>query len=163
MTRISLHISYGEATRSQTAVRLGIDNTPNAAQLTAMRAVAAACFEPARVHFGVPIGVSSFYRCPELNRAIGGSRNSQHKKGEAVDLDADLYGGLTNRELFDWLRAHVPFDQLIWEFGTAENPAWVHVSYRVTDTRGQILVARRINGKTQYLPWQDPSPLPPAA
>jgi hypothetical protein len=162
--RISAHITYAEATKSQTAERLGIDNTPNAAQLVAMQRVAEMCFEPLRAQFGVPIGITSFFRCPALNTAIGGSSKSQHRFGEAIDLDADVFGGLTNKDAFDWLRANVVFDQLIWEFGTDESPAWVHVSYSGPEGRKQVLRAVRTpETGTQYLPWHDPSPLPPAA
>lgn len=148
--RISDHITYREATRSQTAERMGIDNTPDAAALARMADVADACFEPLRQHFGVPIGVSSFYRSPTLNAAIGGSRSSDHCLGAAIDLDAIPGTGVTNSALFWWLRQHVSFDQLIWEFGDDTEPAWVHVSYRAMANRGQVLRARREAGATRY-------------
>lgn len=147
---ISPHLSLREATRSQTAERQGIDNTPDAAAVANMRRVAAACFEPARLHFGVPIGVSSFYRSPVLNAAIGGAASSDHCLGRAIDLDAIPGTGLTNAALFTWLRAHVPFDQLIWEFGDDADPAWVHVSFREGANRGQVLRARRQGSRTVY-------------
>ena len=147
---ISEHVSLHEATRSQTATRLGIANEPGPDMLVPMQAVAEYCFEPARRHFGRAIYVSSFYRSPELNKAIGGSPTSDHCLGRAMDLDADTYGGLTNAQLFDWLRANVPFDQLIWEFGDDANPAWVHVSYRGPSNRGLVLRARLVGGKTTY-------------
>lgn len=139
---ISAHISLREATASQTATRLGIPNTPPASVLDAMRTVAEACFEPARAHFGKAILVSSFYRSPALNAAIGGSPTSDHCLGRAIDLDSD---DPSNLDLFNWLRENVPFDQLINEFPDEHgNPDWVHISYRSPSTnRQQVLRARR--------------------
>lgn len=108
-----------------------------------MRLVAEKCFQPLREHFDRPIGISSFYRSPELNKAIGGSKTSDHCKGRAIDIDADIYGGITNKEIFDWLRENVEFDQLISEYGTEDNPAWVHVSYREGENRGMVLRATK--------------------
>ena len=150
MSKISKHISYEEATYSTTANRRGIDNTPGDEELASMICAAERIFEPVREHFGVPIGVTSFYRSEALNRAVGGSRTSSHIKGEAMDLDADLYGGLTNREIFDYIKCNLEFDQLIWEFGNDENPAWVHVSYSSMSNRGEVLKASKVNGRTVY-------------
>lgn len=155
--RISPHLTYREATASQLAERRGIRNEPSADDLAAMHLVAAQCFEPAREHFGVPIGVSSFFRCPTLNRVIGGSPTSDHQYGRAIDVDADIHGGLTNAALFDWLAGHVPFDQLIWELGTEANPAWVHISYRATGNRHQVLRAIRGPLGVRYQPFSRPS------
>lgn len=151
--RISAHISYREATQSQTAVRRGIKNIPSPDTLERMKVVALACFEPVRVHFGVPIFISSFYRSSALNKAIGGAKSSQHVTGEAIDLDADVWGGVTNAQLFDYIRRSVTFDQLIWEYGSLSNPEWVHVSYRAGNNRASVLRAVRRHGKTSYLPW----------
>lgn len=140
--RISKHISYAEGVKSNTAKRKGIDNTPPLQVLMNMKLVAEECFEPLRRKHGKPIGISSFYRSPELNTAIGGSKTSDHCKGCAIDIDADIYNnGITNKEIFEWLRANVEFDQLIWEYGTDDNPAWVHVSYRARGNRGQVMRA----------------------
>ena len=87
-------------------------------------------FQPLRDHFGVPLYISSGFRCKELNKAIGGSKYSQHKSGQALDIDADVYGRVTNRELFRFIKENLTFDQLIWEFGDDESPDWVHVSYK---------------------------------
>lgn len=144
---ISKYISYKEATKSQTATRLGIDNKPTEDHLAAMKHVAREVFDKVRAHFGVPLGVSSFYRGPELNKAIGGSKTSQHMKGEAIDIDADMYGGVTNKEIFDYIKDNLTFDQLINEF----NYSWVHVSLRRDGkNRGQVLEAYSENGKTKY-------------
>jgi zinc D-Ala-D-Ala carboxypeptidase len=128
--RISKNISYKEATKSNTALRHGIDNNPNGLQLKRMVATANAVFQPVREYYGVPIAITSFYRSPELNRKIGGSSSSQHCKGEAIDMDADVYGDLTNKDIFYYIKNNLEFDQLIWEFGDDDQPAWVHVSYR---------------------------------
>lgn len=148
---ISDHISLKEATRSQTATRRGINNQPTEAHHCAMKDTAVCVFEPVRKHFGKPLYISSFYRSEALNEAIGGSKTSQHSKGEAIDIDADVYGGVTNAEVFNYLKDNVDFDQLIWEFGDDNQPDWVHVSYNTTGKcRGQILKAVKVNGKTQY-------------
>ena len=151
MTRISDHLSLTEITKSQTATRLGIDNNPTASHLAALRAIAENLFEPIRKHFGVAIGVSSGYRSKSLNDAIGGSSRSQHCHGQALDIDADIYGRITNGELFRYIRHGLDFDQLIWEFGDDNDPAWVHVSF-VDDgsNRGEVLRAYRENGRVKY-------------
>ena len=128
--KISKNISLEEAIKSQTAIRKGIDNTPPKDIIPNMVLVANNCFEPLREWYGKPIGIGSFYRSVALNRAIKGSPRSQHCKGQAIDIDADMYhNGITNKMIYDWLRLNVDFDQLIWEFGDHKNPAWVHVSY----------------------------------
>ena len=147
---VSKNISYKEATHSKTAKRLGIDNTPNAEQFSNMVYVAEGIFQPLREHFGVPIYISSFFRSEALNTAIRGSASSTHKKGEAMDLDADVYGKITNAQIFHYIKDNLEFDQLIWEFGTEDNPAWVHVSLSKRNNRNQILKAYRVDGKTKY-------------
>ena len=128
--KISNHITLAEATKSQTAIRKGIDNTPPKEVIPNMIAVAEKCFEPLRVWHGKPIGISSFYRSPALNRSVKGSPRSQHCKGQAIDIDADIFdNGLTNKQIYNWLVNNVDFDQIIWEYGTDDNPAWVHISY----------------------------------
>jgi len=154
--RISPRITYQEATASQTAVRRGLDNTPPPEALEAMRRVAAACYEPACEAFGVRLPVSSFYRSAEVNRAVGGARKSQHVLGEAMDVDADALPpehGVTNAALFWWLAEHVEFDQLIWEFGGTENPAWVHMSYTTRyPNRREMLRIWKEGGRTRREP-----------
>ena len=149
---ISKHISEKEATKSVTALRLGIDNTPDGDTLNNMRLVAEKVFEPLRDWVGGAIKINSFYRSPALNEAIGGSTRSQHCKGQAIDID-DIYGHKTNKEMFDWIRDNIDFDQMIWEFGdTTENPDWVHISYVSADkNRNRILKAVRDDGKTKYI------------
>lgn len=147
---VSKNISYKEATHSTTAKRLGIDNTPDAEQFSNMIYVAENVFQPIREHFGVPIYVSSFFRSEALNKAIRGSASSTHMKGEAMDLDADVYGGVTNADIFHYIKDNLEFDQLIWEFGTDEEPSWVHVSLSKRTNRNQVLKAYKVNGKTKY-------------
>lgn len=151
MDKISEHISYAEATKSQTAIRHGIDNTPNEKQLEAMRKVAENCFEPLREYHGMPIAITSFFRSPEVNEKIGGSNTSQHCTGQAMDIDADVFdNGITNKEIFEWLRANVTYDQLISEYPDEDgNPRWVHISF-IDNNRGEVLVAEKVNGKTKY-------------
>lgn len=150
MKKISQHISYKEATRSVTAMRLGIDNTPNEYQLQNMELIAEKIFEPLRQKVGGPIKINSFFRCEDLNKAIGGSSSSQHCQGRAIDLD-DTYGFMTNAEMYNYIKEKLDFDQIIWEFGTDENPDWVHVSYVDADSnRKRCLKAYKDNGKTAY-------------
>jgi len=148
--KISKHISYKEATFSQTATRKSIDNTPSADVIERMKAVAENIFEPLRAHVGGPIKINSFYRSIALNVAIGGAKSSQHTRGEAIDID-DTFGHMSNKEMFAFIKDELDFDQLIWEFGDDENPAWVHVSYASPkNNRRRILKAERKNGKTTY-------------
>lgn len=148
--RISEHVSYREAIKSNTATRRGIDNTPSDYEITNMVGVAENIFEPLRKWVGGPIKITSMYRCEELNRAIGGSSRSQHCEGRAMDLD-DTFGYKTNAEMFEYIRENLSFDQLIWEFGDDNNPDWIHVSYISHDeNRNRVMCAEKINGKTQY-------------
>mgnify|MGYP003154385153 FL=1 len=147
---ISKHISYKEGAYSNTAIRRGIDNNPDPKQLQNMKLVAEKVFEPLREHVGKPIKINSFFRCPELNKAIGGSSKSQHCNGQAMDID-DTYGNMSNADMYEWIKENLDFDQMIWEFGSDENPAWVHVSYVSSAlNRNRCLKAYKDNGKTKY-------------
>jgi len=149
--KISQHISYKEGIKSNTALRMGIDNIPSAYDKQNMEIVAEKIFEPLREWVGGPIRINSFYRCEDLNTAIGGSSSSQHCQGRAIDLD-DTFGHKTNAEMFEYIRKNLSFDQLIWEFGDDNNPAWVHVSYVSQDqNRTRAMKAKKVNGKTTYL------------
>ena len=148
--KISKHISYKEAIKSNTALRLNLDNTPGDYETTNMVNIATHIFEPLREYVGGPIKINSMYRSQELNQAIGGSKSSQHCEGRAIDLD-DTFGHKTNAEMFNYIKENLNFDQMIWEFGNKKNPAWVHVSYVSEDqNRNRILIAEKINGKTNY-------------
>ena len=147
---ISNHISYKEGVYSRTALRRGIKNNPNAEQMENMIAIAEEVFEPLRTWVGGPIKINSFFRSPELNKAIGGSTKSQHCHGQAIDLD-DTFGRATNAEMFEFIKEHLDFDQIIWEFGDDTNPDWVHVSYVSPEqNRNRCLKAYKENGKTNY-------------
>jgi len=135
MENISKHITFKEATVTNS----GILNLPNEKQLIAMKILAKEVFEPLREHFATPIKINSMFRSAMVNKAIGGSETSQHcaNNGAAVDLDG--LGTLTNKMIFDYIKDNLEFDQLIWEAGTDENPNWVHVSYKLTKNRKQVL------------------------
>jgi len=150
MKNISTHISYKEAIYSDTAIRLDIKNEPSDYEISNMVNLANNIFEPLREFVGGAIKITSMFRCNELNVAIGGSKRSQHREGRAMDID-DVFGYKTNAEMFNFIRENLNFDQLVWEFGTDENPNWVHVSY-VSDeeNRNRCLKAERVNGKTVY-------------
>ncbi len=150
MNRISKHITYKEATRSVTALRLGIENKPSEYELQNMELIAEKVFEPLREAVNGPIKINSFYRSEELNKAIGGSSRSQHCQGRAIDID-DFYGYVSNAYMYYYIKDNLDFDQLIWEFGTDTNPDWVHVSYVDGDSnRKRCLLAYKEDGKTKY-------------
>ena len=149
--KLSTHLDLSEVIRSDSAKRNGISNMPTEEHIANFMLLAEKIFEPIREHFGVPIRISSGYRSKELNAKIGGSASSQHCKGQAVDIDMDGTS-LTNKQVFDYIKDNLPFDQLIWEFGNEDNPDWVHVSY-VPNGRKQILKAFKMNGTTKYFPY----------
>jgi len=148
---ISKHVSYKEGTFSATATRLGFDNIPNDEQLDNMELIAKKVFEPLREWVGGPIKINSFFRCPDLNKAIGGSSKSQHCQGQAIDID-DTYKVVANSDMYDYIKNNLDFDQLIWEFGDDDNPNWVHVSYvSEEDNRNRCLKAYREQGRSKYM------------
>lgn len=148
---ISKHVSKKEGTFSNTATRKGIDNTPGSEELQNMELIAEKIFEPLRKAANGPIKINSFYRSVELNKAIGGSSKSQHCQGRAIDID-DVHGYMSNKEMYNYIKNNLDFDQLIWEFGTEDNPDWVHVSYvDVDNNRRRCLQAYKDkNNKTKY-------------
>lgn len=148
---ISEHISEKEATKSITAIRLGIANSPNGTALANMKVLAEKIFEPLRKFVGGPIKINSMFRSEALNKALGGSNRSQHCQGNAMDLD-DIYGHKTNKEMFEFVKENLDFDQMIFEFGNEENPDWLHISYVDKEkNRNKILKAVRDKGKTIYI------------
>jgi hypothetical protein len=153
--KLSEHLDLSEVTRSDSAKRKGISNEPTPEHLENFKKLAENIFEPIRKHFGVPIYLSSGYRSKALNAAIGGSATSQHCTGEAIDIDMDgSANGVTNKMVFDYIKANLNFDQLIFEFGTKDAPDWVHVSYESTGKqRKQVLRAVKAGGKTSYQPY----------
>jgi zinc D-Ala-D-Ala carboxypeptidase len=152
--QLSKHLSLAEVTRSDSAKRKGISNQPTPEHIENFKKLAANIFEPIREHFKVPILISSGYRSKDLNTAIGGSLTSQHCQGEAIDIDMDGAGTISNADVFKYIKENLNFDQLIWEFGDLDNPDWVHVSYESTGKqRKQILRALKLQGKTVYKPY----------
>jgi hypothetical protein len=153
MENISKHISYTEATKSLTAIRYNIKNTPNEQQLANMLLLAEKVYEPLRSGLGdIPIRIASFFRCKDLNDMVGGAINSQHMaiKGAAMDIDNDGHEP-SNRTIFFYIKDNIEFDQLIWESGDNENPDWVHVSFNKDKNRNQVL--RFKNNK--YIPYEN--------
>jgi hypothetical protein len=151
---LSNHVSLAEFCHSDTAKRRGIDNSiKDPAHLASAKLLCEKVFEPIREHFGVPIHISSGYRSAALNRAVKGSSSSQHCRAEAMDIDADRYGKVTNKEIFDYIREHLDWDQMIWEFGNDSQPDWVHVSYKATGNRRQILKAIKEGASTEYVKY----------
>ena len=150
MVRLSKNFSLQEYTKSQTATRQGLDNTPGEEHMASAEALFQKVVQPVRENFGVTV-INSGYRGPALNEAVGGSSNSQHCKGEAVDIECP---GTGNYDVAKWIEETLEFDQLILEFYTPGIPdsGWVHVSYKSEGNRKQSLTAMKENGKTVYKP-----------
>lgn len=147
--RLSKNFTLQEFTKSQTALRQGIDNTPDGEHLEAAKALFENVVQPIRDNFG-PTVINSGYRGPALNEAVGGSSRSQHCKGEAVDIECP---GVPNADIAQWIVDNLDFDQVILEFYTPGIPdsGWVHVSYKADgDNRKSILTAMKEDGKTVY-------------
>ena len=150
--QLSEHFNLKEFTKSETAIRKRIDNTPNSEHAQNLKNVCEKILEPVRNHFQKPVRINSGYRGPALNSAVGGSSKSQHCNGEAVDFEID---GLANPELAKWVAANCEFDQIILEFYDPKegpNSGWVHASYSAGKNRKQKLTAVTENGKTVYKP-----------
>ena len=145
---LSNNFTLAEFTKSQTATRKGIDNTPQGEHLDNATELFENVVQPIRDNFGVTV-INSGYRSPELNEAVGGSSKSQHCQGQAVDIECP---GTDNLELAQWIVCYMPFDQVILEFYTPGIPdsGWVHVSYNAEGGRGSILTALKEDGKTVY-------------
>lgn len=154
--KLSEHLDLSEVIRSESAKRNGISNMPTPEHIENFKLLAEKVFEPIRNNFRCPIHISSGYRSKELNTLVGGSATSQHCTAEAIDVDMDgSPNGVTNKMVFDFIKANLEFDQLIWEFGTDANPDWVHVSYESTGKqRKQVLKAKKVSGKTVYEPYK---------
>ena len=144
--KLSEHLSLSEVIRSESAKRNGISNMPTPEHIDNFKILATKVFEPIREHFGVPIRISSGYRSKELNKCVGGSTTSQHSSGEAIDIDQD-YTTITNKQVFDYIKDNLTFDQLINEF----DYSWVHVSYKANGKqRGEVLEAYKVGKATKY-------------
>lgn len=154
--KLSNYLSLAEVTRSDTAKRKGISNEPTEEHLENLKTIAVDVFDKVREYFGVPIFVSSGYRSTALNKAIGGSKTSDHNLGRALDLDQDGHGnGVRNKDVFNFIKDNLEFDQLIFEHRRADGDCdWVHVGYRKGENRKQVLEAYRVGGKTKYKPYK---------
>jgi len=146
---LSKNFTLTEYTKSQSALRQGIDNTPGDEHLASAKLLFEKVVQPVRDHFG-PTVINSGYRGPALNAAVGGSSSSQHCKGEAVDIECP---GVPNYDVAKWIEDTLDFDQLILEFYTPGIPdsGWVHVSYKSEGNRKSVLTAMKQDGKTVYL------------
>ena len=153
--KLSKNLSLDEVIYSQTALRRDIDNTPTEEHIENLKYVAEKIFQPIREHFGVPIYVSSGYRSNDLNEAIGGSPRSFHSHGMALDLDQDGRNkGVSNSDVFYFIKDNLPFTELIWEFGDENNPNWVHVAIASgREDEKNIKIAQKVNNQTIYSKW----------
>ena len=149
--KLSPNFSLNELTKSQTAERKGIDNTPSAEHQENLKSLCTHVLQPVRDHFGQVVSVSSGYRSPELCTAIGSKITSQHAKGEAADFEIF---GVSNKELADYINETLDYDQLILEYWKESDPnsGWVHCSYSENQKRRQYLKAFKSNGSTKYEP-----------
>jgi len=151
--KLTAHFDLSEFTRSESAKREGLDNTPTPEHLENIKILCEKVLEPIRLRFG-SINISSGYRGKLLNHFIGGAVNSDHCVGRAADIDMDDVGtGVTNTEIFNYIKDNLDYDQLIWEFGDKVKPDWVHVGYRLGANRKETLRATKVNGKSHYAPY----------
>jgi hypothetical protein len=146
--KLSTNFSLSELTKSEAATRLGLDNTPALQIIENLEALVQNILQPVRDKFG-PVVVTSGYRSPEVNKAIGGSTTSDHCKGQAADFEVL---GKDNRELAIWIAENMQFTQLILEFYKPGVPdsGWVHCSFDPGNLKRQVLTAEKVNGKTVY-------------
>ena len=147
---LSANFTLKELTKSDTATRLGLDNTPDAQALENLKILCEKVLQPVREHFGKSVTVNSGYRSPESNAAVGGSKTSDHCKGMAADIEI---AGVANADLAQWIMDNLEYTQLILEFYTSGIPdsGWVHVSYDPNNLKKQELTATKVAGKTTYL------------
>lgn len=147
---ISKYVSEKEAYGSETAIKHGISNSATEVQRKNVVRTAK-MFDVIREHFGCPISIHSFFRCQKLNKLVGGSKTSQHTKGEALDLSARRYGGTTNREVFEFVKEYINFDQMIYEKPNEKGEAsWIHISYKHKGNRREVLV---YTNEGKYIPY----------
>jgi hypothetical protein len=147
---LTKNFTLSEMTKSETALRHGMDNTPDQTVISNMQALAVHVLQPVRDHYGRGVKVNSGFRSPDVNARVGGSRTSDHTRGMAADIEIP---GVPNAELAEWIRGNLPFTQLILEFYTRGVPdsGWVHVSYDPANLKKQALTAVKQDGKTVYL------------
>ena len=147
---LSANFTLKELTKSDTATRLGLDNTPDDEALENLKTLCEMVLQPVREHYGKSVSVNSAYRSPESNAAVGGSKTSDHCKGMAADIEIV---GVANADLAQWIMDNLDYTQLILEFYTPGIPdsGWVHVSYDPNNLKKQELTATKVAGKTTYL------------
>jgi hypothetical protein len=151
MTQLTKNFSLAELTKSETALRFDMDNTPGAVEIANLTELAGKVLQPVRDHFGKGVKVNSGFRHPDVNAKVGGSKTSDHCKGQAADIEIP---GVPNAELAEWIKDNLEFRQLILEFYTPGIPdsGWVHVSFVDGDNKKQVMTATKKDGKTVYLP-----------
>jgi hypothetical protein len=147
---LSPNFTLAEMTKSETALRHGMDNEPGEQEIAALKLLCEKVLQPVRDHYGKGVKVNSGFRHPEVNAKVGGSKTSDHCRGQAADIEIP---GVANAELAEWIRDNLEFRQLILEFYTPGIPdsGWVHVSYVAEDNKKQVLTATKKDGKTVYL------------
>lgn len=148
---LTQNFTLSEMTKSETALRHGMDNTPGEVEIDNLKMLAEKVLQPVRDHYARGVKVNSGYRSPDVNAKVGGSRTSDHCRGMAADIEIP---GVPNHELAEWIAKNLPFTQVILEFYTRGVPdsGWVHVSYDPANLKKQTLTAVKENGKTVYLP-----------
>ena len=147
---LSSNFTLKELTVSETALRKGLDNIPDAQAISNLKTLVETILQPVRDHYGKSVRVNSGYRSPEVNASVGGSKTSDHCKGQAADIEID---GVANGDLAKYIVDNFKFTQVILEFYTLGQPnsGWVHVSYDADNLKCQVLTATKQNGKTVYL------------
>ena len=148
--KLTPNFTLSEMTKSDTALRLDMDNTPNAVQMENLKTLCEKILQPVRDHFGKGVKVNSGFRHPQVNAAVGGSKTSDHCKGMAADIEIP---GVANGDLAQWIVDNLEFRQVILEFYTpgVSDSGWVHVSFNPEDNKKQVLTAAKQRGKTVYL------------
>jgi hypothetical protein len=151
MTQLTKNFSLAELTKSETALRHDMDNTPGPVEIANLTELAGKVLQPVRDHFAKGVKVNSGFRHPDVNAKVGGSKTSDHCKGQAADIEIP---GVPNAELAEWVKDNLEFRQLILEFYTPGIPdsGWVHVSYDPKNLKKQVMTATKKDGKTVYLP-----------
>ena len=149
--KLTENFSLSEMVKSETALRQGLDNTPGDAEIANLKVLAENVLQKVRDHYGKGVKVNSGFRHPNVNAAVGGSKTSDHCKGQAADIEIP---GVANAELAKWIKDNLKFTQLILEFYTPGVPdsGWVHVSYNPDNLKCQVMTAYKKNGKTVYEP-----------
>ena len=149
MTKLTKNFSLHELTKSETAVRNGMDNSPDQTAISNLQVLAVHVLQPIRDHFAKGVHINSGFRHPDVNAKVGGSRTSDHCKGMAADFEIP---GVANAELAEWVKDNLEFTQLILEAYTRGIPdsGWVHVSYDPNNLKKQVMTATFVNGKPHY-------------